>query len=299
MIRCFVILCCLAPFSLFSQELNAVVTVSAPKLQETEPQVFKTLERDLQEFLNQERFTDDEYKPHERIECNFQVNITEEQGGNQYKADIAFKAIRPVYGSEYKTALINHVDRDIIFNYQEFQAIENGSEYFKDNLSAVFSFYVQFILGLDAESFANGGGDVHFQLAQNILNQIPPNIADRDKGWQSLNRKTTRYWMIENMLSPRFKSFKEAWYNYHRKGLDILHSNTEQALVTMTDAMRQIEKTSTTYPNSIGVLMFVNTKGDEIVEVFRNADRTKKTMIYDIMRKLDPSNSGKYNAIRG
>ena len=67
----------------------------------------------------------------------------------------------------------------------------------------------------------------------------------------------------------------------------------------MTDAMRQIEKTSTTYPNSIGVLMFVNTKGDEIVEVFRNADRTKKTMIYDIMRKLDPSNSGKYNAIRG
>src|SRR5690349_2051179 len=192
MIRCIAFLLCLFAVEAFSQELNAVITVSAPKLQETDPQVFKTMERDLQEFLNQEHWTNDEYKPHERIECNFQINITEEQGANQYKADIAFKAIRPVYGSEYKTALINHVDRDVVFTYQEFQPIENGSEYFKDNLSAVFSFYVQFILGLDAESFASGAGDYHFQIAQNILNQIPPNIADCDKGWGSLNRKTTR-----------------------------------------------------------------------------------------------------------
>ena len=105
--------------------------------------------------------------------------------------------------------------------------------------------------------------------------------------------------MIENMLSPRFKTFKEAWYNYHRKGLDLMHANAEQALVTMTDALRQVEKTNTSYPNAIGVLMFVTAKGDEIVEIYKNADRTKKTVVYDIMRKLDPSNSGKYNAIRG
>lgn len=285
--------------SVFGQEFNASVSVTVPKLQETDPLVFKTLERDLQEFMNQERWTEDEYKPYERIEANFQVNITGELGGNSFKADIALKAIRPVYGSEYKTVLINHVDRDVIFTYQEFQPIENGTEFFKDNLSAVFSFYVHYILALDAESFADGGGDEHFQLAQNILNQIPPNISDVDKGWQSLNRKTTRYWMIENMLNPRFKSFREAWYNYHRKSLDIMHSNTDQALATMTDALRQIDKTNASYPNSIGVLMFVTAKSDEIVEIYRSADRTRKTVVYEIMRKLDPSNSGKYNAIRG
>lgn len=281
------------------QELNALVTVSTPKLQETDPVVFKTLERDLQEFLNQERWTQDEYKPYEKIECNFQVNISGELGNNTFKADIALKAIRPVYGSEYKTVLINHVDRDIIFTYQEYQPIENGTEFFKDNLSAVFSFYAHYILGLDAESFTMGGGDEHFQACQNILNQIPPGTSDLDKGWQSLNKKTTRYWMLENILSPRFKSFREAWYNYHRKSLDLLYTNTEQALTTMTDALRQVDKTNAAYPNSIGVLMFVTAKSEEIVNIYKSADRTRKTAVYDIMRKLDPSNSGKYNAIRG
>src|SRR5687767_7370868 len=145
--------------TMVAQEFDAEVTVSTPKLQQTDPRVFETLERDLREFLNQERWTENEYKPHERIEVNFQVNISEELGNNTYKADIAIKAIRPVYGSEYKTVLINHIDRDITFTYQEFQPIENATEFFKDNLSAVFTYYAHLILGLDAESFALMGGD--------------------------------------------------------------------------------------------------------------------------------------------
>jgi hypothetical protein len=282
-----------------AQEFKAVVTVSTPKLQETEPAVFKTLERDLQEFLNQERWTQDEYDPHERIDCNFQVNISQELGNNAFKADIALKAIRPVYGSEYKTVLINHVDRDIVFTYHEYQPIENGNQFFKDNLSAVFSYYAELILGLDAESFASGAGEVHFQNMQNIINQIPPGTADSDKGWTSLNRKTTRYWIAENLLTARFKSFNEAWYNYHRKSLDVMHSNTELGINTMVDALREVDKTNTNYPNSIGVLMFLTAKSDEIVEIMKNASRTQKTTVYEFMRRLDPSNSGKYNAIRG
>lgn len=281
-----------------AQELKAEVTVSTPKLQETDPNVFKTLERDLREFLNQERWTQDEYKPHERIECNFQVNISNELGGNTFQADIAIKAIRPVYGSEYKTVLINHVDRDLIFTYQEFQPIENGTELFKDNLSAAFSYYVHLILGLDAESFVLGGGDEEFQKAQAIINQVPPNISDQDKGWSSPGRKTTRYWIMENLLNARFKSFNEAWYNYHRKSLDILHSNPGLAMNTMLEALREVDKTNTAYPTSIGVIMFMTAKSDEIVEIFKNGDRTQKSAVYEIMRRLDPSNSQKYSALR-
>ncbi len=282
-----------------AQELNAEVTVSTPKLQATDPAVFKTLEKDLKEFLNQERWTSDEYKPYEKIDCNFSVNITAELGGNAFTADIAMKAIRPVYGTEYKTVLINHVDRDVVINYQEFQPIENGTEFFKDNLSAVFSFYVQLILGLDAESFTPNGGDEYFRRAQNIINQVPSAVSDADKGWQSLNRKTTRYWIMENMLSPRFTSFREAWYNYHRKSLDVMHMNLEASMATMVDALKEVEKTNAAYPNSIGVLIFLSAKSDEIVAIMKNASRTQKTAVYDTMRKLDPSNSAKYNAIRG
>ncbi len=298
----FLLLCCFIfgrSSGIYAQELNAVVGVSVPKLQSADPAVFKTLERDLKEFLNQEKWTDDDYKRYEKIECNFQVNITAELGNNSYKADIAIKAIRPVYGSEYKTVLINHVDRDIVFTYQEFAPIENGTEIFKDNLSGVFSFYAHLILGLDAESFALGAGDPEFQKAQSIINIVPTNVSDNDKGWTALSRKTTRYWIMENLLNTRFKSFKEAWYNYHRKSLDVLHSNPGLALTTMVEALKEVDKTNTSYPNSIGVLMFVSAKSDEIVEILKNGDRTQKNAVYDIMRKLDPSNSGKYSVIRG
>ncbi|MFZ1678353.1 MAG: DUF4835 family protein [Saprospiraceae bacterium] len=302
-IKILFLLICFSFFGLssgiYAQELNAVVGVSVPKLQSTDPAVFKTLERDLKEFLNQEKWTDDDYKPYEKIECNFQVNITAELGNNSYKADVAIKAIRPVFGSEYKTVLINYVDRDIVFTYQEFAPIENGTEIFKDNLSAVFSFYAHLILGLDAESFALGAGDAEFQKAQSIINVVPPTVSDADKGWTALSRKTTRYWIMENLLNTRFKSFKEAWYNYHRKSLDVLHSNPGLALTTMVEALKEVDKTNTSYPNSIGVLMFVTAKSDEVVEILKNGDRTQKNAVYDIMRKLDPSNSGKYSAIRG
>ena len=281
-----------------AQEFNAEVTVSVPKLQTADPAVFKTLEKDLKEFLNSERWTKDEYKPYERINANFSVNITAELGANLFSADIALKAIRPVYGSDYKTVLINHVDRDIIFNYQEFQPFENGTEYFKDNLSAVFSYYTQLILGLDAESFAPNGGEEYFRIAQNIINQVPSVVSETDKGWQSLTRKTTRYWISENMMSPRYASFRQAWYNYHRKSLDLMYADPQQAIVTMVEALKEIEKTNVAYPNSIGVLMFLTAKSDEIVEIMRNGSRTQKTTVYDIMRKLDPANTVKYNALR-
>jgi len=283
----------------YSQELNAVVTVSTPKLQSTDPAVFKTLQRDLQEFLNHEKWTNDDYESFEKIECNFQINISEELDNTTFRADIAIKAIRPVYGTEYKTVLINHVDRDIVFNYQEFAPIENGTENFRTNLSAVFCYYVHLILGLDGESFSSGAGDPEFQKAQNIINQVPSAIAEADKGWTALSRKTTRYWIIENLLNPRFKSYKEAWYNYHRKSLDIMYENSGQALATMLEALKEVDKTNTAYPNSIGIQLFVTAKGDEIIDIFKNADRTQKNAVYDIMRKLDPSNSGKYTVIRG
>ncbi len=282
----------------YAQELKAEISLSTPKLQTTDPVVFKTLEQDLRDFLNQEHWTNDEYRPYERIQCNFQVNITGELGNNTFSADVAFKAIRPVYGTEYKTVIVNHVDRDIIFKYLEFQPVVNGSDFFKDNLSAVFSYYAHLIIGLDAESFAPGAGNEHFLVAQNILNLVPTAISDSDKGWSPVSKKTTRYWIIENLLSPRFIPFREAWYNYHRKSLDMLYTNPTLSLFTMVEALKQVEKTNSDYPSTIGILMFLTAKRDEIVDIMINGSKAQRMSTYDIMRKLDPSNNSKYSVLR-
>ena len=285
--------------TLCAQELNATVRLTIPKLQTTDPRVFQTLERSLTDFLNNQRWTDIGYEADERIECAFQINITEEISQNLFKADFALQAVRPVYGSDYKTAILTHVDKDVIFTYEEYQPIEDSRNFFKDNLSAVLSFYAVLIIGLDFDSFSELGGDPYFSTAQGIINSIPPGVADQDPGWNSLSgNKTNRFWLIENLLSPKVQPYREAMYLYHRHGLDMMHRDVIQGQQVMLRALTSTDQVRESYPTVMVTRMFVNAKSDEILEVFKGADKAVKNQAMQVMKRLDVTNANKYNALR-
>ena len=44
-----------------AQELNATVRITAPKLQTTDPQVFKTMEQAILDFMNNNKWTQDDW----------------------------------------------------------------------------------------------------------------------------------------------------------------------------------------------------------------------------------------------
>jgi Domain of unknown function (DUF4835) len=281
-----------------AQELNATVRISAPKLQTTDPRVFKTMERAILEFMNNTRWDLNAYDTEERIECAFQINILEEISSTVFKADIAFQAVRPVYGSDYKSPLISHVDRDVIITYEEYQPIQDSRDIFNDNLSSVLTFYAYTILGYDNDSFSSLGGDPYFSIAQAIISQIPPAILDADRGWSSLNNRNNRFWIIENMLSPKMRTYRVSMYQYHRHGLDYMAGDISKGQTEMLNALVEIDKSRATYPNSMVLRIFATTKSDEVIEVFKGADRTTKNTVYQIMRKIDVANASKYNILR-
>ena len=111
-------------FGLKAQEMDFKVTVNTPKLQTTDPKVFENLQTSLQEFLNTQRWTEDEFEQEERIKCNIQLTIKSEEGNNTFTADLAIQSSRPVFSSGYETALLSHVDRDVRFVYEQFQQIQ-------------------------------------------------------------------------------------------------------------------------------------------------------------------------------
>lgn len=285
-------------FPALTQELNATVRLTTPKLQIVDPKVFSTLEQTIQDFLNNTRWTDDEFAPEERIECNVQINITEELSEQIFKADIALQSLRPVYGSDYKTALFTHVDKDIVITYEEYQQLEDSRDVFNDNLSSLLTFYAYLMLGYDYDTFSELGGDKYFRIAQGIINTIPPGIQGQDRGWSSLGVKTNRYWIIENMQSPKMRPYREGMYKYHRLGLDVMHTDPDQALGNMVEALNTIDNVRASYPNTIALQIFTNAKSDEIIEIFKGADRTKKSQVMQVMRKLDIANASKYNVLR-
>ena len=58
-----------------SQELNCTVVVNAQQTGNENVQVFKTLEKQLKEFVNNTRWTTKTFKTQERIECSMVITI--------------------------------------------------------------------------------------------------------------------------------------------------------------------------------------------------------------------------------
>ena len=57
------------------QELSANVYIDAEQTGQQNNQIFKTLEQQLSEFLNNRNWTDESYLNQERIDCNFTLII--------------------------------------------------------------------------------------------------------------------------------------------------------------------------------------------------------------------------------
>ncbi|MDX1943202.1 MAG: DUF4835 family protein [Saprospiraceae bacterium] len=284
--------------SLWAQELNTTVKINIQKLQTVDPKVFQTLEQSIREFMNSQKWTDDYYETSERITCNILLTIQEETSPTSFKAELAIQASRPIYNSAEETVLFNHIDRDVTFIYEQFQPLIFSRNSYNDNLSHILSFYAYIILGMDYDSFALLGGEKYFQAAQEILNSIPENAASVNKGWRSLDGNRNRYWIIENILSPRVRPFREAMYEYHRLALDVMSENVSNGRTAIVGAIEKIGNVNQAYPNSMIVQMFNNTKSQEIVEIFKRGTLAEQDKVIQIMSRVDPANSSKYRQIK-
>ena len=287
--------------SLYAQgELNASVRVNTPQLQQTDRKVFDQLESTLKEFLNDTKWTNDNFEPEERIKCSFILTISKELDNNVFEGELAIQATRPVYGSGYETALISHLDKDILISYQQNQPVEfikDGTE--NQNLSALFAYYAYIILGLDYDSFSQYGGEPHFSTAERIVTNIQNSRSNAAPGWRPADggKNRNRYWIIENILNPRVKPFRGAMYTYYRQGLDQLTSNQEQAKNSVLQALEEVDKVSVAYLNSMIVQMFSYAKKDELVEMWKIAPKQQRDRVIQIMSRIDPANSQRYREI--
>lgn len=286
--------------SLFAQEFNFKVTVNIQRLNQADPALFKNLEQTLTEFFNSTKWTDEVYAFEERIQGNILLTITGEATNegvvipNVYDAELAIAVSRPVYGSAEQAPLFNHLDRNLRFFYEQFQPVIYTRNAFNDNLSAVLSFYAFIILGMDEDSFALYGGDQSFQTAQNILTTVPGSSGGTGSGWEPSNNRRNRYWLIENLISPRVRPLREVLYTYHRLGLDIMATESAKGRAIIAKTLENLRKVSAAYPNAFALQVFINSKSKEIIDIFKVATAEEKENVIDILSTVDPANSANY-----
>jgi len=282
-----------------AQELNVKVNVQTPKLKIADPAIFESFERNVTNFFNQTKWTDDEFENEERIEANIQITIKDELSAESFVADIWFTSIRPVFNSNYQTQIVNYIDKGIRFQYRAQQPIENSKSNFVDNLSSILTFYAFIMIAMDYDSFSPLGGDPYFRVAQNVLSDVPTTVSDSDKSWQAVGGgNRNRYWLLENMMSPRSRDYREAIYKYHRLGLDKMTESSDESKTSIISAIESIQLLERDNPNSMIVQMFTDSKRGEIIEIFKEATKKDQNEVYKLMSYIDPARASDYGIFK-
>ena len=284
--------CLLGTNTLHSQELQCDVRVSANKVQGTDKTIYQNLQTSLYEFINNTKFTEINFKQAEKIECSMLVDVKSREGDN-FTAEINLALRRPVYKSNYSTPLFNYIDRKFFFEYTDGQALDFNPNTYISNLTSTIGFYVYVFLGLDFDSFSPNGGDPFFAIAETIASAAPQDPGS-DNGWNSTGRQN-RYALISEINNATYQPLRQFIYDYHRQGLDVMSEKQEQGREAILNAIMQLQSVHERNSMSYFLQLLVESKRDEIIQVFSQGDMKVRTEACNIMKAIDPSQSSRYD----
>lgn len=294
----------LLAFNAIAQDLKGTVEVNADRIQNVDPKVFEGLKKALNEFINNRKWTADNIKPSERIECSFLLTLTEKPGNdNIFKANLNIQSSRPVFNSGYNSPIVNYIDRDVTFRFDQGQVLQfddarvAGNDALSSNLTAIFAYYAYLIIGFDYDSFSLKGGDDYFKKAQNVVANAPEDTKSI-KGWKAAENNRNRYWLIDQILNPRFAAFRPQYYNYHRKGLDMMSSKPEESRKLILDGIPTLTQINNDNPTSILLQFYFNAKSIEYQNILMQTPVADRKDYVEQLSKMDVPNTSKYRSIK-
>ncbi len=282
-----------------AQELNAKVSINSSSVgSNVDKSVFQTLQTAIANFLNTRKWTNDNFLPNEKIDCNFLLILQPSTDPNVYTATLTVQSGRPVFNSSYISPIINFQDKDVAFKYVQFQPLEfnenniSGTDPLVSNLTAVLAYYADIILAFDYDSFSPKGGDIYFQKAQNIITNAPD---DRSiTGWKAFDGIRNRYWLVDNMQNSRYTIIHDIYYNYYRLGMDKMYDDVNSARAGLLNVLNQFLSFSADNPNTMIQQFFFQGKTNELIQIFSKANQPDKGRASDLLQKLDIANSTRY-----
>lgn len=280
--------------SSFAQELNCVVQVNSNQITKTNQQIFKTLEKAISELVNNTKWSDLEFKRKERIECSMFIMVSS-YNNDQFVATLQVQSSRPVYNAGYQTPVLNYNDKDFTFRYVEFENLFYDPNSFTSNLVAVISFYANYIIGLDQDTFSDAGGTPYFAIAQNIVSLSQ---GQGGKGWNQTDGNQNRYFLAADMLSNTFLPLRSAVYKYHRLGLDQMSENLKEGKLAVKNAIMSIDEVHKVRPNAFLTRIFFDSKAEEIQQIFSAGPESNAIELSNMLNKLSPMNSAKWTSVK-
>ena len=268
--------------------------INTDQIQATNRSVFETLAEAIREYMNTTHFTNDQYAVNERIDCRLFFTIAD-YTDNTLKGDLQIQSSRPVYNSTYTTTLLNFKDTRIEFQYQEGEPLVFSTTSMESQLTAILNFYAYLIIALDGDSMAPRGGEEQWEQLKMIVQFAQ---SSGEPGWKAFEDKRNRSAILDAFTSPATNAVRDMLYNYHRLGLDEMALSPDKGRAQITESLATLQKVYDHDPMSVFLAMFMDSKLDELVNIYTKGSQTERDKVVEILQPLYPTEMKRINFIK-
>lgn len=278
-----------------AQEIKAVVRVDKSQINNISFNSLNNFAGKLQAYLNKYSWTNDHFRPSERIHAVFQITLLNADNNHNYEANIVIRSLRPIYNTSRKTTVFLFHDKNWSFHYTPNSDLIHDDLRF-DDIATLLDYYANIIIGYDYDSFSPLGGSPFFTKAQHLVSLAQ---ASGLPGWSHAgNNQRNRAQLVSNLLSNSYQPLRRACYIYYRRGLDLFIKNPSQARKNILKALHFVQKAQQQTTSTLLFDIFFNTKADELVSIFEDAATPIRLQAYNLLSDLDPSRISIYNELQ-
>lgn len=274
-----------------AQELDCAVSVDYSQLSGSDFDFLDDLERNIEEYLNEHRWTGDRFQAVERINCNVQISLQEAISLTEFRARIVVSTLRPIHGTTQSSPVVRLQDRDWQFQYARGTPLIHNLESY-DSLTSMLDYFAHLILGYDYDTFSERGGTPFFERAREIADRARAAGGD---GWSQFGGSSVRSELLTQLLDPRFRSLREAYFEYHYGGLDRFTEETEEARSNVLEVLEELETLSEDVSRTYALDMFFAAKYQELPAIFEGSSLSAEA--YRVLSDIDPSHLSEYNSL--
>lgn len=283
----------LIPGVIFTQELDASVSVNYEQLSTAAKERLEGFGQAVESYLNNNSYTGEEWEG-DPIKCSFNIFFSAEGGETGYSAQIVIVSQRPIYESQSSSLMFRMQDTQWSFQYEKNQSLYFNQTFF-DPLLSFLDFYAHVIIGLDLDSFSKLGGSDMFIQALDIA--VLGSSTGYKETWSKSSLAYNKRTLIDNLLSADFKQFREDYFEYHYNGIDLMASDPEEGYKNIINLIKDLEKRKDNLdPRNVLLKVFFEAKSSEFVDVLK--DYPDKSIL-EILKKIDPQHSSKYDKALG
>ncbi len=281
----------LGPGRVVAQEFECRVTLNYQKLQGSDYTYLDELRTEIEEYLNERRWTEDRFEEFERIDCTFQIFIEEAVSLTSFRARLIPAIRRPIFGTTQSTTVAQFNDAEWQFTYAQGTPLIYDPERF-DPLTSMLDFYAFVLLGYDYDTFSELGGTPHFEKARRIAERAQSFGA---AGWSQLSGDRGRTQLITQLLDPRFRPLRKAYFDYHFNGLDHFVSATDRARTATLSTLQELNILIQSLGRQYAIDLFFSAKFQELPFLFEGSALSSQA--YGLLVELDPSHLSDYNML--